>query len=115
MNSSFQHIKFNDEKSIGEVYLGTNIISRDNVAIKIQPKGADDDQLEHEFEVYKSLTNIIGVPLVYWFGTEWGYDVLVIDLLGPSLGGLFEICKQKFSLKTVILLADQLVSTFRRI
>lgn len=64
---------------------------------------------------YKSLDKIlllssVGIPTIKWCGTEGDYNVLVMELLGPSLEDLFNFCNRKFSIKTVLLLADQMVS-----
>lgn len=52
---------------------------------------------------------LAGVPNAYYFGQEGLHNVLVIDLLGPSLEDMFDICGRKFSTKTVAMLAINMV------
>ena len=59
--------------------------------------------------MYKTLAGAPGVPAVYWFGNEGDYNVMVLEYLGPSLEDLFNRCSRKFTLKTVLVLADQMV------
>jgi len=97
------------QSSLGDIYLGINIISGEEVAIKLESVKAKHPQLEYESKVYKTIAGGVGIPFVRWFGTECDYNAMVMDLLGPSLEDLFNFCNRKFSLKTVLLLADQLV------
>lgn len=50
-----------------------------------------------------------GIPQIYHFGQEGLHNILVIDLLGPSLEDLFDMCQRKFSVKTVCMTARQMV------
>lgn len=52
---------------------------------------------------------IVGIPGFRWYGTEAEYNIMVIDLLGSSLENMLVYCKYKFSLKTVLLLAYQML------
>ncbi|KAE8699530.1 Casein kinase I isoform epsilon [Hibiscus syriacus] len=54
--------------------------------------------------------SLAGIPHLKWFGVEADYNVMVIDLLGPSLEDLFNYCSRKLSLKTSLMLADQLIN-----
>ncbi|CAO3628454.1 unnamed protein product [Cunninghamella echinulata] len=96
--------------SFGDIYLGTNIVTSEEVAIKLELIKAKHPQLEYEAKVYKALSGGVGIPFVRWYGTECDYHAMVIDLLGPSLEDLFNFVRRKFTLKTVLLLADQMLS-----
>ncbi|CAN6935295.1 unnamed protein product [Brassica oleracea var. botrytis] len=96
--------------SFGEIYLGTNIQTNEEVAIKLENVKTKHPQLLYESKLYKVLQGGTGVPNVKWYGTEGDYNVLVIDLLGPSLEDLFNFCSRKLSLKTVLMLADQMIN-----
>jgi len=51
-----------------------------------------------------------GIPHLKWFGVEGEYNVMVIDLLSPSLEDLFNFCSRRFSLKTVFMLANHMIA-----
>ncbi|KAI8075260.1 kinase-like domain-containing protein [Gongronella butleri] len=96
--------------SFGEIYLGTNTTTNEEVAVKAERKKAAHPQLEYESKVYRLLAGGVGIPFVRYYGEEVNHNIMVIDLLGPSLEDLFNYCKRQFSLKTVLLLADQMLS-----
>ena len=47
---------------------------------------------------------------MYHNGMEGEYNIMITDYLGPSVEELFKYCGNKFSLKTTLMLADQIVS-----
>lgn len=63
----------------------------------------------------KKLDRGRGIPRFYWLGYDCEFTIMAFELLGPSLEDLFNYCSRKFSLKTVLLLADQLISRFQYI
>ncbi|KAL3506156.1 hypothetical protein ACH5RR_031538 [Cinchona calisaya] len=96
--------------SFGELYLGVNVQTGEEVAAKLEPLKTKHPQLHYESKLYMLLQGGTGVPHLKWFGVEGEYSAMVIDLLGPSLEDLFNYCNRKFSLKTVLMLADQLIN-----
>ncbi|KAF7729531.1 casein kinase I [Apophysomyces ossiformis] len=97
------------EGSFGVLYEGLNLLNNQSVAIKFEPRKSDAPQLRDEYRTYKILAGLPGVPSAYYFGQEGLHNILVIDLLGPSLEDLFDMCGRKFSVKTVAMLAKQML------
>ncbi|KAI6652214.1 Casein kinase I isoform epsilon [Oopsacas minuta] len=96
--------------SFGDIYLGIHTITNEEVAIKLEGTRARHPQLMLEGKYYRMMQGGVGIPSIHWCGTEGEYNILVMELLGPSLEDLLNFCNRKFTIKTVLLLADQMVS-----
>ncbi|KAL6940503.1 hypothetical protein ACO0QE_004407 [Hanseniaspora vineae] len=104
------------EGSFGVIFEGVDLLNtKQNVAIKFEPRKSEAPQLRDEFRSYKILNNCKGIPQAYYYGQEGMHNVLVLDLLGPSLEDLFEWCGRKFSVKTTVLLAKQMIERLKDI
>ncbi|KAJ6525590.1 CK1/CK1/CK1-G protein kinase [Mycena capillaripes] len=105
------------EGSFGVIFEGTNLLNSQTVAIKFEPRKAEAPQLRDECRSYRILAGCSqsppGIPQIYHFGQEGLHNILVIDLLGPSLEDLFDMCGRKFSIKTVCMAARQMVPLAR--
>ncbi|KAG5007690.1 hypothetical protein AAZX31_09G176300 [Glycine max] len=96
--------------SFGEIYLATHIDTFEIVAVKIENGKTKHPQLLYEAKLYNILQGGSGIPSIKWCGVDGEDNVLVMDLLGPSLEDLFVYCGRKFSLKSVLMLADQMMT-----
>lgn len=109
-NNGYRVGKKIGEGSFGVVFEGLKLATNTPVAIKFEPRKSDAPQLRDEYRSYKTMHGTPGVPQVHYFGPEGLHNVLVIDLLGPNLEDLFDMCGRKFSIKTVCMAAKQMIS-----
>lgn len=96
--------------SFGEVYIGEDLTTGKEVAIKLERIRSKHPQLLYESKLYRVLQGGAGIPNIHWFGVETNFNVLVVDLLGPSLEDWFNVCNRLFKPYTVMLLGEEMVN-----
>ncbi|KAM0246461.1 hypothetical protein ACHAQJ_010222 [Trichoderma viride] len=111
----------------GLVYIATDLETDQLVAVKLQEfaktsppasnrqavavKPPKLDGLQRESLYYTLLSKHPGIATLHDNGLHSpDFEFMVCDLLGASLQNLFDRCGRRFSLKTTLMLADQLIS-----
>jgi len=103
--------------SFGEIYLAELVDTKQKVAVKIEPMSGVLQFLLHEGDVYRKLeaAGVVGLPRVHWYGLHGSeYSMMVMDLLGKTLYQLWVECEQSFSMKTILMLADQMLTVVQQ-
>ena len=92
----------------GQLYLGKNLKNNSLVAVKVEDRGSR-SHLNSEFQILSEISKGEGIPKVYKFHKGHKHNYLIMELLGRSLDKLFTDMKRHFSIKTVSMIAYQMI------
>lgn len=87
--------------SFGEVYIARNKLDKQIYAAKIE-ETKDKNRLKSEYNIYKKINKdnrVNGIPKVYNFIQTSDYNILIMELLGPSLENKYDNNDRKISLR----------------
>ncbi|KAK5700092.1 hypothetical protein LTR97_006227 [Elasticomyces elasticus] len=96
-----------------DVQLGRDHELEQDVAVKLEHR--HNHLLRDEGIWLATFEGLPGFPTILWSGYHDEVGFLILNLLGPSLEDLFEYCECQFSLKTTIMLADQLIARLKTV
>jgi len=71
--------------SFGEVYVGSYVATNERVAIKIEKRTLKTPMLLNEYNLYHRLPRAVGIPQVYWCGSNKHLHFMAMELLGATL------------------------------
>jgi len=100
--------------SFGEVYL-TEDKKGHKWASKVEEKRSN-SRLRDEYNIYKKIHRLgpsYGIPKILKFLETPQYNIMVMELLGPSLDALFTEYDKKFDIGTVLKIAIETVSLLK--
>ena len=114
--------------SFGDVYVAIDIKTQEKVAFKVELSTSLAPKLINESNIYTIFDGAINFPKFYWFGSQSKVHnnikfnnnssirentFMAFELLGKSLKTLFLENNRRLSLKTVLMLADQMLTTIQ--
>lgn len=112
--NNYKLVKKLGSGAFGQIWKAEHLKTKEQVAIKFEDVNSKHQQLYYECKIYlwfHSDSTVIGqaIPQVLYYGTEGNFNLMVMDLLGKSLEDLFNDCQRKFSVKTVLMVAHQMI------
>ncbi|KAK0302862.1 casein kinase I [Friedmanniomyces endolithicus] len=105
INRKYVLIKRLGKGGFGVVYL----VNDEELTLKLEHHSIDRSFLEEEARKYEAFQDAVGLSKAYWFGRHDDFRVMAFELLGPTLDDLFAYCGHRFSLKTTLMIADQIL------
>lgn len=114
VGGKFRILKKIGDGAFNEIYQGSDIFDNSEIAIKLEHNSIKYPQLLFESRLLESIPGI-GIPKVYWAGVSGEYNVMVFELLGKNLEELLQNCDKKFSLKTTLMIAIQVLDRIRHL
>lgn len=105
---NFKILKELGRGNFGCVFECSNIHTGEVVAVKVEKRRPSVDT-DTESLVYKVLSNSVGFPKFILRRLESQYNIVVMEELGESLQALLETQQGGFSLKTTLMIVDQIL------
>jgi serine/threonine protein kinase len=94
----------------GKIYRCIDLNYNAPVAIKVENIVQNKSHLYDEYKMLKYLKSVEGIPSVYDFKSSETNQIMVMELLGPSVDSMFRYCGKSFSMKTICMLAKRMIS-----
>ena len=110
IHDKYQIIRRIGAGSFGSIFEAQDINTGKIIALKLERPNSQSPQLHQEYQLYKLLDAPPGISKVYDYWIEDRFRGMAMDRLGYSLGHLFHKCGKILSLKTVAMIAIQMMS-----
>lgn len=102
------------EGAHGVIFSAINVIHEDKYALKFEKIDDHIELLKQEGLILAYLKSP-GIPYVITYGVSNSWYVLVMELLGRSLENYLQNCNGKFSVKTTVMIAHQMIDRLEHI
>ena len=99
--------------SFGEVYVAEDLKNKKIVALKVEFQQSKCQQLQYESKIYEIMSGCVNIANISWYGSYKNKNIMAFDRLSQSIDKLFNYRMRNFSLKTVLMLADQMISAIQ--